>query len=594
MTELALGFFLVHITLHPHLWAEIKKRLKHPLIITAGVFAIIFVFTSLISINPSYSFWSNFERAEGGWQILHYVTFFILTSLLITTKKQWVNLLRFLVVVSMGVVGYALGQYFDISGFLAANITTSGTLGNASYLGGFLIFMLFFMGWLYTQEKSKTIKIILGIIALIDLWMFYESQTASAVGALGIGGIILALMYSYRRHLRYSRHNKKHLIIHLIVNMLGVAFILTGSTYIIYAFKNGDVLGSLHARFWTWKSAIAGILEKPFTGWGMENFPYVFDKYYNPNHYGIESWFDRAHNIALEYLVAGGIILFVAYLTLYIVYYLKLASFAQTTTEGSEAYAWTPLLVIMPIVYLIQGSTIFEILSFYLMLFLLFSFCLNFTEHFRDVNLISSRPMRWSYLTMGTTTLIAIIIGTSLFYTIYRPLRKNILIIQSNNVNNISLEEALSRFNTALEYPSVIGQDELEGNFFLFSVNVLEIIEKENSSLLKNPAFVKQFADINKKWFHPDRYAGLRNYYIYNFMLFKLAVLAHNDQLLEEAKKIAQTGEKRAPTRLEFLDILAKIAAVEQDKKEIERIQKKIKQLRPDLDITKFIPTSTI
>jgi Flp pilus assembly protein TadD len=63
--------------------------------------------------------------------------------------------------------------------------------------------------------------------------------------------------------------------------------------------------------------AIEGFEQRPIAGWGQEGFNYVFNKYYEPSLYAQEPWFDRAHDIFLDWLVAGGapaLILFLALL----------------------------------------------------------------------------------------------------------------------------------------------------------------------------------------------------------------------------------------------------------------------------------------
>jgi hypothetical protein len=63
-----------------------------------------------------------------------------------------------------------------------------------------------------------------------------------------------------------------------------------------------------HTRTTVWKIALKGWQERPFLGYGMNNFNYVYNKYYDPSLYYEEIWFDKAHNVLLEWLVAGGIL----------------------------------------------------------------------------------------------------------------------------------------------------------------------------------------------------------------------------------------------------------------------------------------------
>jgi len=72
-------------------------------------------------------------------------------------------------------------------------------------------------------------------------------------------------------------------------------------------------------RLMTWNSAYQGFKEKPFIGYGYENFYQVFDKYFNAKiyrHAGSVVWFDRAHNMVFDRLITGGLIGLLLYLSI--------------------------------------------------------------------------------------------------------------------------------------------------------------------------------------------------------------------------------------------------------------------------------------
>ncbi len=73
------------------------------------------------------------------------------------------------------------------------------------------------------------------------------------------------------------------------------------------------------ARFAMWKMALKGFQERPFFGWGRENYSLVFNTHYDSSFDDAnvsEGWEDRAHNIFLEELVYGGIIGLFSYILL--------------------------------------------------------------------------------------------------------------------------------------------------------------------------------------------------------------------------------------------------------------------------------------
>lgn len=54
-------------------------------------------------------------------------------------------------------------------------------------------------------------------------------------------------------------------------------------------------------------------------GNGQENYVYIFSKYHDSRMFAQEAWFDRAHNVLFDWLTAGGVIGFVAYLSIFVI-----------------------------------------------------------------------------------------------------------------------------------------------------------------------------------------------------------------------------------------------------------------------------------
>jgi tetratricopeptide (TPR) repeat protein len=132
-----------------------------------------------------------------------------------------------------------------------------------------------------------------------------------------VAAVLVALFERERRGVRKAA----------IVALLGITVIVGGffalrdSSFV----RGSEVLGRLASisieggstRFTVWKMALAGAKERPLLGWGQENFNYVFNTYYEPSLYGQEPWFDRVHNVLLDWLVAGGVLGLLAYLALF-------------------------------------------------------------------------------------------------------------------------------------------------------------------------------------------------------------------------------------------------------------------------------------
>jgi len=75
------------------------------------------------------------------------------------------------------------------------------------------------------------------------------------------------------------------------------------------------------SRLLTWKLSWQGFLDRPVFGWGEERFNIVFNKYFPVDiyrHSNSQVWFDRPHNVFLQYLVHGGLPGALLYLGIYL------------------------------------------------------------------------------------------------------------------------------------------------------------------------------------------------------------------------------------------------------------------------------------
>ena len=93
MVDLALVCFFAGLLVDwdngRHYITRLKQVWRSPVFIAVTVFAAVFVLAGFFGVRPSFSFWSNFERGEGGVQILHLYAFFVLLATLFREDKDW-------------------------------------------------------------------------------------------------------------------------------------------------------------------------------------------------------------------------------------------------------------------------------------------------------------------------------------------------------------------------------------------------------------------------------------------------------------------------------------------------------------------------
>ncbi|MDP3996405.1 MAG: O-antigen ligase family protein [bacterium] len=104
--------------------------------------SIIFV-ADLLSANVFKSFWSNFERMEGWFLILHLFGFFVVSSSLLKTHLSWAKFFHTFLGVGLFVSLYGLVQLYGELVINQGGMRVDATFGNAIYLAVFLLFLIF-------------------------------------------------------------------------------------------------------------------------------------------------------------------------------------------------------------------------------------------------------------------------------------------------------------------------------------------------------------------------------------------------------------------------------------------------------------------
>ena len=121
-------------------------------------------------------------------------------------------------------------------------------------------------------------------------------------------------------------------------------------------------------RFWVWGEAWQGFLERPLLGWGPENFTAVYDAHFNPNFFvpgqNTETWFDRAHSVFFDYLSETGIVGFLSYLGIFVVFVWEF--FKTHRRKAASASFSRGIVLAIPVAYLGQGIAIFDVFPMYL------------------------------------------------------------------------------------------------------------------------------------------------------------------------------------------------------------------------------------
>ena len=158
------------------------------------------------------------------------------------------------------------------------------------------------------------VRYVYGGLILLQIVVLYYTGTRGAILGL-IGGVFLAalLILLFERNRPVVKKVGIGMVLGMIL-LVGGFFTIKNTEFaqkspILSRFTSLSVESIQNQPRWTiWGMALEGAKERPLLGWGQENFNLVFNKYYQPELYGQEPWFDRVHNIFLDWLIAGGIL----------------------------------------------------------------------------------------------------------------------------------------------------------------------------------------------------------------------------------------------------------------------------------------------
>src|SRR3989344_1730855 len=294
------------------------------LLLAFAVFVVLVAIADAQGVNPFKSFWSNYERMDGWITQIHLFAYFVVAVSVLNTEKLW----RTLCQVSLGVsalvslngflqlIGYsALGQ----GGVAGLGARLDATFGNPIYLAAYMLFHVFIgtMLWMEAwKEKAPgrrlQISLLYGSVVALDTLVLFLTGTRGTMLGL-IGGALLTLFLFALSSGASSRTWKIAGGTVAAVILIGVLLYAGRDTAFVQrvGFLNRLSTISLSesvikSRFLNAGMAWRGFEERPLLGWGQENYAIVFDKYYNPQMYAQEQWFDRVHNIVFDWLVAAG------------------------------------------------------------------------------------------------------------------------------------------------------------------------------------------------------------------------------------------------------------------------------------------------
>jgi tetratricopeptide (TPR) repeat protein/O-antigen ligase len=447
--------------------AEYRPKISNITLAITGLIVVIGI-ADFLGANPARSIWSNYERMDGYVTTFHAFLYFIVLTSVVRAQKDWDKLFHVMITTS---VILAFVSFKDV---LMPNFNgrADATMGNPIYLAVYMLFHIFISAYYLFKEEIKTWGFkqycYIAAIFIQMLSLYYTATRGTILGV--VGGLFLAAGI-------IALFEKKQILLRKvaiwsvtgILILIGSFFVAKDSSFV----RQNPVLGrfagisiedsSTKARFIVWNMAYQGFLERPVLGWGQENFPYVFNKYYDPNLYFAEPWYDRAHNVFMDWLVSGGILGLFSYLMIFVAAVHTL----WKKKEDDFQVVSKALLVGLLAGYFVHNVFVFDNLTSYILFFTVLAYI-----HFRSTdaedskNILSrffekvSKPFQKNSFNEENQGIIISIIGAATIAMIamvnLHPYQQNRLLVETLRLQDsqVDSERGLDIFKQILSYNS--------------------------------------------------------------------------------------------------------------------------------------------
>jgi O-antigen ligase len=455
------------------------------LAIAIGGWIAVMAVATLFGANPFKSFWSNFERMEGYLTLLHLAMLFLVASTTITTQRLWSALAHTALGVSALMVLYGFLQLSGVFEIHQGSQRIDATIGNAAYFGAYLLFQIFITAILWVRVRGGLwLHALYASMLTLQVVILFYTATRGAILGLLAGTLTTVLFIALFERTRLNLRRSAFLGLTILALLIGSFFFVRDTEFIrsnaVFSRLADISLTAGATRFTIWGIAWEGVKERPLLGWGQENFNLVFNKYYDPSLYAQEPWFDRVHNIVLDWLIAGGFLGALAYFSIP-----GAALYLMWSARGRELFSPSERSVLTGLLagYFFQNLFIFDQIVTYLYYFSILAYIAS--RRGAEVSVRSAALP--AYARMAVSVLVLIALVTSLYYVNIKGLQTSTSLIAalhaagSGNVSATALafEKAVSK--------EVVGLQEAREQLVFAANNMLgltQVSEEEKFKLL--------------------------------------------------------------------------------------------------------------
>ncbi len=590
----------------------------------------LFIFIAIISLSIVFgsdwrmSLWSDESRTLGLVSLWHFFVLFLITSSL-QKRINWQKLLilSFGTAVLVSLIGISqLFIVFSKESNVWLHIVYHGfpggehlkridsTFSNSAFMAGYLLFNFFIGLWLilsyilHSQNKIlKDIKFwFLGMGAILIAIAIFLSQTIGVILGLGIGIFALLLYFAFAKspmnadEKLINTDNHPHKLAKIRINQrsqkfsIGLLIFILIFSGIFWLTRDNSFWqkipglnriasasfesASIRDRLIAWQISLRAFKEKPVLGWGFENFRIAFNKHYDPKILTKTlsgSYWDKPHNILLEYLTTTGILGLLAYLGIFAAAFYSIIKFKKFRVLLAL------FLSVTLISYFIQNIFVFDTIGTYLMFFLILAFVDNQFKKTKTAFDSTQINNKFQFSPKFFPIVISVFLLICLVPIYYNYQIFNASRYEYWGVNyflNQLTESSLVSFSEAVNTPTPY-IDDIRKNF---ASTVKQAYQQDIKypNLTELQAKLAEYLELVIKN-HPEDF--------FNYIAlaeFKNIFFQYNPNYLNEAEVLSQKALELSPKRQQVYYVLAKTKLLKGDTRGAYEIFEKVVSINPE------------
>jgi len=363
LVELATAGWAILAVTHPSL-----RPRGSPILAAVATFVACLGVADAAGVCPTRSLLGDLERMEGWLTHSHLLAYLLLLPVVLASERLWSRFWQISLAASVAVTAVALAQRGGLCPMGSPDGRVDGTLGNPSFLAAYLAFHIWLATFLALRPQSATPTRLLlgGIIAVEGVALLFTATRGAILGLLaGALAASCLVLWTERERTRVRRLAALVTVAGLsvlagFVLLRGHPVVTSSPTLGRFAAISPSELTS-QSRLLAWRAALDGAAERPWLGWGQGSFPFVYARHYDPRLYTQDPFFDRVHNVFLEWLVAGGVPVLLAFCA--ILAAVLVAVWRGRTFSAVERGMLTGLVV----GYVVHASLLFDTLTSYML-----------------------------------------------------------------------------------------------------------------------------------------------------------------------------------------------------------------------------------